>query len=141
MRTSISARLLMLLVAALLARVSFGTYKPGKAAQINYYTDSACRNYVGEAAEWWTTKGPEITECMSLNMPHNAQSINTAAIWKPDGTPYCGKCIFYEAAGCGSGQFEVSSYSPYTGQCLSARTVGAATLWQSAKCSVESNAC
>ncbi|KAJ7214301.1 hypothetical protein C8J57DRAFT_1538522 [Mycena rebaudengoi] len=47
MRTAISARFLMFLVAALLARVAFATYAPGKAAQINYYTNSVCSDYVG----------------------------------------------------------------------------------------------
>ncbi|KAJ7465412.1 hypothetical protein B0H11DRAFT_2240218 [Mycena galericulata] len=65
--------------------LSLALWAPGKAAQINFFTNDICTQYVGEVAAWWTMAsligwpGPMAAqaECISLNMPSNSQSTAT----------------------------------------------------------------
>ncbi|KAJ7477629.1 hypothetical protein FB451DRAFT_1396587 [Mycena latifolia] len=91
MRTSASTYLAILTAAAQLTPVCVANWTPGKAAQINFYTDTACTQYNGEGAAWWNQSpmvggigskaAAEQAQCITLNMPGNSKSINTAALW------------------------------------------------------------
>ncbi|KAL7966030.1 hypothetical protein HDV63DRAFT_408036 [Trichoderma sp. SZMC 28014] len=88
---------------ASLASPIHATYSSGKGGQINFYTDTKCSDYNGEAACWWN-KAPAIGlqyegggpgDCFPLNMPGNSQSINiadqimsAAASSQPDELPH-----------------------------------------------------
>ncbi|KAF7373888.1 hypothetical protein MSAN_00601100 [Mycena sanguinolenta] len=124
------------------------TWSSGKAAQINFYTDTHCSAYTGEAAAWWETS-PEVgvigsttgvarAQCITLNMPGNSQSINTAALWGYSTTTQpgadSGYCTFWDGYTCSgnaaSSYYNVPSSYP---TCQPARS-SAGYLWKSAKC-------
>ncbi|KAJ7510986.1 hypothetical protein B0H11DRAFT_1036634 [Mycena galericulata] len=128
--------------------LSLSVWAPGKAAQINFYTDNdGCSQYVNEVAAWWTMAdligGPGSmatqAECISLDMPSNSQSTNTADIWPPNTANTTtvppngiGACTFWDELTC-SGNEAWSNYSQGHSSCLPARSQNGA-LWQSAKC-------
>ncbi|KAJ7492965.1 hypothetical protein B0H11DRAFT_2277538 [Mycena galericulata] len=129
--------------------LSLALWAPGKAAQINFFTNDICTQYVGEVAAWWTMAsliggpGPMAAqaECISLNMPSNSQSTATVDVWEPTNStastttwpPYAnGSCTFWDGLNC-SGNEASSNSSQAHGLCLPARSENG-VLWQSAKC-------
>ncbi|KAK7038591.1 hypothetical protein R3P38DRAFT_2516544 [Favolaschia claudopus] len=122
-------------------------WSPGKAAQMNFYKDSTCGAYVGEAAAFHntfpevgtigSTTGVARAQCFSLNMPDNSQSINTVAMWgysavKEPGQ-WSGYCTFWDGYNC-EGNAK-SSYAPLSKipSCMPGRSKDG-WLWKSAKC-------
>ncbi|KAJ7457326.1 hypothetical protein FB451DRAFT_1509517 [Mycena latifolia] len=118
-------------ILAAAAQVALANWTPDKAAQINFYTDTKCSAYAGEAAAFWTqlplvggigstvsllptlgygvgnlsggdcsTVGAARAQCITLNMPGNSQSINTAALWGYSTTTEpgtgSGNCVFWD---------------------------------------------
>ncbi|KAJ6468877.1 hypothetical protein C8R45DRAFT_1105511 [Mycena sanguinolenta] len=147
MRTPTSTALITLTTLAQIAPC-LATWTLGKAAQINFYTDTRCTAYNGEVAAWWTTS-PEVGEigstsgaaraqCITLNMPGNSQSINTAALWDYSTMTQpgieSGYCTFWDGYTC-SGNAATSYYDdpPSYPTCQPARS-SAGYLWKSAKC-------
>ncbi|KAJ7300461.1 hypothetical protein DFH08DRAFT_1090586 [Mycena albidolilacea] len=121
--------------------VSHATWAPGKAAQINFFTDDICTQYNGEVAAWWTMT-PMIgsmaaqPECILLSMPVNGNSQTTALVnvYEPTTatttTPAPeanGSCTFWDGSTCTGNEA-----SPNTA-CMPARSKDG-VLWQSAKC-------
>ncbi|KAJ7472211.1 hypothetical protein FB451DRAFT_1471523 [Mycena latifolia] len=144
MRASVSTYFAILAAAA---QVALANWTPDKAAQINFYTDTKCSAYAGEAAAFWTqsplvggigsTVGAARAQCITLNMPGNSQSINTAALWGYSTTTQpgteSGNCVFWDEYTCG-GNSAVSYYGTGTSPtCQPARSKDGWP-WKSAKC-------
>ncbi|KAJ6527621.1 hypothetical protein DFH09DRAFT_1414222 [Mycena vulgaris] len=93
--------------------LSLANWEPGKAAQVNFFSDVLCSQYDGEVAAWWTMTsfvggpGPQ-ADCIPLDiMPGNSQSIGTADVWGPStastttGPPHAnGSCTFWDESSC-----------------------------------------
>lgn len=131
----------LLAVVACFTEPTVATYSAGKGGQINFYTDSSCSKYNGEAACWWNqspyigleVSGGQTATCFSLNMPGNSLSINTADLWEESGTATKGQCFLFDGYGCTGNSVE-STYTPGSGKCFASRS-GAGWLWKSAWCS------
>ncbi|KAJ6544359.1 hypothetical protein B0H19DRAFT_1267638 [Mycena capillaripes] len=135
-----------LAILSALAQLTLANWTPGKAAQINFYSDTVCTQYDGEAAAYWnqspmvgtigTTGGAALAQCITLNMPGNSKSINTAAIWGFSTTtqpgPWSGHCTFWDGFTC-SGNSATSYYPNGGPTCQPARS-SAGFLWKSGKC-------
>ncbi|KAK7062499.1 hypothetical protein R3P38DRAFT_2835468 [Favolaschia claudopus] len=133
-------------------------WSSGKAAQMNFYTDTKCSAYTGEAAAFYEafpkvgvfqSTGEDNAQCFSLNMPSSSQSINMVAAWDSNtafatvqpGEPgrRTGVCQFWDGANC-AGKF-VESYVGNGWQgakpgCQPGRSTDG-YLWKSAKCWVK----
>jgi hypothetical protein len=114
-----------------------------QAAQMNFYTDTQCTQFAGTASAWWsksplvgTVVDPNRAQCITLNMPGNAQSMNSAAFWPFSVTSeparMSGFCTVFDDVGC-KGNSARSTYVPFNGFCLRARSVDG-WLWKSARC-------
>ncbi|KAJ7705642.1 hypothetical protein B0H16DRAFT_1482264 [Mycena metata] len=113
---------------------------------MNFYSDPACTAYVGEAAAWWTqsplvggigtTGAANRAQCITLNMPGDSKSANTAGMWGYSETTQpgsgSGHCEFWDGYTC-EGKTETSYYPNGGPGCLPARSVDG-WLWKSAKC-------
>lgn len=126
---------------ASLTQPTLANYSPGKGGQINFYKDTKCSQYNGEAACWWN-KAPVIGlqyegggpgDCFDLTMPGNSKSINIAGMWKSGGGADSGGCTFFSGYGCDGANQAWATYGGGEGKCLSARG-GAGYLWKSARC-------
>lgn len=125
-----------------LAQPSTAQWQAGKGAQVNFYRDTSCSQFQSSATAWWD-RSPRVSdyrpysdkpECLSLNPPGDAKSVNVAAMWRHDSAASSeGICDFYDGYGC-TGYREQGSYYPGTGQCLAARSKGGNYLWKSALC-------
>ncbi|KAK6981105.1 hypothetical protein R3P38DRAFT_3464536 [Favolaschia claudopus] len=126
----------------------WANWSSGKAAQINFYTDTKCSAYTGEVAAYWnafpnpgvigSTAGAAKAQCFTLNMPGNSQSINTAALWGFSTSTEPGRasgfCEFWDGFSCdgntASSDFGSGASLP---TCQPARSKDG-WLWKSAKC-------
>jgi hypothetical protein len=134
----------ILAVMAPLPPFSLAIWEPGKAAQINFYSNAMGGQYDGEVAAWWTTSplagglGLE-AECIALNMPGNSQSANIAGVWGPstgntatEAAPANGSCTFYDGTTC-TGNVATTNNAPGSGTLLTATSTDGIR-WKSAKC-------
>ncbi|KAJ6527768.1 hypothetical protein B0H19DRAFT_1083855 [Mycena capillaripes] len=127
--------------------VSHATWAPGKAAQINFFTDDICSQYNGEVAAWWTMTpmiggtGSMATyaECILLSMNGNSQSTGVADVYEATAAttttlaPHAnGSCTFWDGLTC-TGNEASSNYRAGSGVCMPARSKDGVR-WQSAKC-------
>ncbi|KAJ7027549.1 hypothetical protein C8F04DRAFT_1189513 [Mycena alexandri] len=113
---------------------------------MNFCSDAACSEYVGEAAAWWTqtplvgsivsTSAAARAQCLTLNMPGNSESVNIAGMWGYSETTQpgsgSGHCTFWDGYTC-SGNGATSFYPNGGPTCQPARSVDG-WLWKSAKC-------
>ncbi|KAJ7274908.1 hypothetical protein C8J57DRAFT_1505649 [Mycena rebaudengoi] len=139
---------ILILTATALAQLALANWTPEKAAQINFYTDAHCTQYNGEVPAWWlksplvggigSVAGAARAQCITLNMPGNSASINTAGLWGYSTTTQpgiaSGHCTFYDDFTCGGNQatayYGTGSALP---TCQPARSKDG-WLWKSAKC-------
>jgi hypothetical protein len=133
---------------AYLPRFSLAIWLPGKAAQLNFYADTGCLQYTGEVEAFWTesplvgetgsTSAAAPAECITLNMPGDTQTVQTAAMWQNSTTtepgPGSGLCTFWDDYTC-SGEEAVSNYVAASASCLPSRSRNG-FLWKSAKCQI-----
>lgn len=128
-------------VIASLTNPILATYSSGKGGQINFYKDTKCTQYIGEAGCWWN-KAPHIGlqyegggpgDCFQLNMPGNSHSINIAGMWTSGGGADGGGCTFYSGYNCDGANQVWATYGGGAGTCLQARG-SAGYLWKSARC-------
>jgi hypothetical protein len=127
-----------------LSQPSVAQWQPGKGAQVNFYHDTSCSQFQSSATAWWD-RSPRVSdyrvysdepECLSLNPPGDARSVNVAAMWEHDsGASSLGVCHFFDGYGC-TGSLKTGDYYPGTGQCLAARSESGNYLWKSARCYV-----
>ncbi|KAJ7196733.1 hypothetical protein B0H12DRAFT_1226433 [Mycena haematopus] len=121
-----------------LPQLSFATWTPGKAAQINFYVGGTCAQYTSQVASLWTSSplvgGNGATtgaECFALGMPGDSTGINTAMMWEESTTSDTvepaqanGWCMFWDGFNCTGNQ--VSSVyvpaGPGGGPCESGRS-------------------
>lgn len=125
-----------------LAQPSTAQWQAGKRAQVNFYRDTSCSQFQSSATAWWD-RFPRVSdyapysdepECLSLNPPGDAKSVNVAAMWRHGSSASSsGICNFFDGYGC-TGSVQTGSYVPGTGQCLPARSASGGYLWKSAKC-------
>ncbi|KAH8121284.1 hypothetical protein LI328DRAFT_137684 [Trichoderma asperelloides] len=126
---------------ASLAYPILANYSSGKGGQINFYKDTKCSQYNGEAACWWNKtpfiglqyEGGGPGDCFDLNMPGNSQSINIAGMWTSGGGADGGGCTFFSGYGCDGANQVWATYGSGSGTCLPARG-SAGYLWKSAWC-------
>jgi hypothetical protein len=149
MRTSTSILAILMASLSHFAHPSLANWTPVKGAQINFYTNTQCTAYNGEVAAWWD-RAPRVgiylraghdPDCITLNMPGNSLSINTAHLWpytttgtEPAAT--FGYCQLYDGFDC-TGNMATSYYDNVSGggTCQPSRSVDG-WLWKSAKCEV-----
>ncbi|KAJ6471403.1 hypothetical protein C8R45DRAFT_1014176 [Mycena sanguinolenta] len=133
-----------------LPQLSFGSWTPGKAAQIfSYNGTSPCTLENKEVAAWWTSSpvvgnNGNITaaECFLLGEFGDATGINTVAMWEESTTTDSvepaqanGWCKFWDGLNC-TGKDVTSIYAPGAaggGTCESGRSIDG-LLWKTAKC-------
>ncbi|KAJ6527113.1 hypothetical protein B0H19DRAFT_1084159 [Mycena capillaripes] len=135
-----------------LPQLSLADWTPGKAAQINFYTNGTCTalNLNSEAA-WWTLSpfvgGGSITgaECFSISLLAEWTGINIAMMWEestrsdtvePDQAN--GSCTFWDGLTCNGKQMS-STYAPSGaggGPCQPARSAESGDFWKSVKCRI-----
>jgi hypothetical protein len=133
---------------AYLPRFSLAIWLPGKAAQLNFYADTGCLQYTGEAEAFWTesplvgetgsaSAAAPAAQCITLNMPGDTQAVQTAAMWQNSATtepgPGSGLCTFWDDFTCSGDSAAVSNYVAAGGSCLPSRSKDG-LLWKSAKC-------
>ncbi|KAF7367147.1 hypothetical protein MSAN_00974400 [Mycena sanguinolenta] len=148
----------ILAVIAQLLQLCLGTWTPGKAVAIQFYTSSndGCAQYTGDATIWWTSSplvGDNATltgaGCDLLNMPGNTTGINITMMWGQSTTSDTvepaqanGGCTFWDEYECGTGHSVSLAYVPgEAGNCQAGRSdQGDDYLWKSAKCFVDAAA-
>ncbi|KAJ6471399.1 hypothetical protein C8R45DRAFT_417478 [Mycena sanguinolenta] len=144
----------ILAVTAQITQLSLGTWTPGKAVAIHFYTSSGCGQYAGDATIWWTSSplvggNGSLTGagCDLLNMLGNSTGINITGMWVQSSTNDTveptqtnGGCTFWDEYECGTGHSVSLAYvQGEAGSCQAARSdQGADYLWKSAKCFVDS---
>ncbi|KAJ7829192.1 hypothetical protein B0H14DRAFT_2810591 [Mycena olivaceomarginata] len=143
MRTCTSILAILMAILSQLAHLSLANWTRGKGAQINFYTDTQCTAYHGEVAAWWNrvplvAVEPAQLGCITLDMPGDSLSINTAAMWAYSAgmqpAEAAGYCVFYDGFECNGQSITVLSFYHLNGPgCQPSRSFGG-YLWKSAKC-------
>ncbi|KAJ7192409.1 hypothetical protein GGX14DRAFT_578126 [Mycena pura] len=111
--------------------LSYANWTPGKAAQVNFFTDVLCLQYNGEVPAWWTmtpfigNPGAQ-ADCISLDvMPSSSKTIATVNVWEPNTASAnmsvwppdaAGSCTFWDESGC-SGNSASSDHTSGSGGC------------------------
>ncbi|KAJ7280648.1 hypothetical protein C8J57DRAFT_1711710 [Mycena rebaudengoi] len=137
---------------AQLPQLTLSDWRPGKAAQINFYVGGACAQYTAEMNSRWTSSplvgGNRATteaQCFLLNMPGDSTGINTATMWEESTTSDTvepaqanGWCMFWDGFDC-TGNTVSSDYVPEEaegGPCHSSWSKDG-FMWKSAKCFID----
>ncbi|KAF7345800.1 hypothetical protein MVEN_01600900 [Mycena venus] len=112
----------ILAVVALFPQLSLATWSLNKAAEINFYVDTQCTQYNGEADAWWTGS-PLVGSPGSTTAAPTSGNSTTIELGQ-------GYCTFWDDFTCSGNQI---SSTPGDGVCQPARSQGG-FLWKSAKC-------